>query len=102
MLTLLVLLELRVQIGTDAKRLHSLGILDLGRTLSLLRILRLPHTGETLASLVVRPTHNISSGREHALNLAILAVNELVAALALYLGRVFACQIVAGCRLCRS
>ena len=80
MFILLRVLELGIQISVDTERLHSLIILNLTRALSLLRILRLPHAYETLTSLIVGATHNVASGREHALNLAILAIHKLVTA----------------------
>ena len=103
LLALLRLLELGVQVCVDAEGLHALIVLNLRRALPrLLRILRLPHTCETLGGLVVRTAHNVSPWREHALNLAILTVNKLVAARALNLRRALACQIVASRRLLRS
>ena len=51
---------------------------------------------------VIVSTHNISSWREHALNLTVSTVYKLVSSVGVYLGS-FAAQVVAGCRgLCPS
>lgn len=43
-------------------------------------MLLLSHAHERL-SVIIGPTHDISPGREHALDLAVLATDHLVAAL---------------------
>ena len=54
------MLELSVEVCVDAKRLHSLIILDLRGALPLIRVLGLTHAHEGLPVIVA--THDISAG----------------------------------------
>lgn len=70
------MLELSVEVGVDVKRLHLLILLDLGRALSLVRMLLLPHTDER-RPVIVLATHDVASRREHALDLPIRTRDHL-------------------------
>lgn len=96
------MLELRLQVGVDAKRLHLLVILDFLRALSLLGVLLLSHADERLAGSLVWSGHDVSSWGEHSLHLACLAARELIAALAVHGGAALSSEVVAGCRLLRT
>ena len=95
------MLELRLQVGVDAKRLHLLVVLDFLRALSLLGVLLLSHADERLAGSLVGSGHDVASRGEHPLHLACLAVRELIAALAVHGGAALSSEVVAGRRLRR-